>query len=64
MFICFVALILASYIRHIRGTKPELTKAFPSIAAILEGMQTIRCIEHVLTVTASAAFSVRGSAAF
>ena len=46
MFICFVALILASYIRHIRGTKPELTKAFPSMAAILEGMQTIRCIEH------------------
>lgn len=26
MFICFVALILASYIRHIRDTKPELTK--------------------------------------
>lgn len=46
MFICFVALILASYIRHIRGTKPELTNAFPSMAAILEGMQTIRCIEH------------------
>ena len=46
MFICFVALILASYIRHIRGTKPELTKAFPSMAAILEEMQTIRCIEH------------------
>ena len=46
MFICFVALILASYIRHIRDTKPELTKAFPSMAAILEEMQTIRCIEH------------------
>lgn len=46
MFICFVALILVSYIRHIRGTKPELTKAFPSMAAILEEMQTIRCIEH------------------
>ena len=46
MFICFVALILASYIRHIRDTKPELAKAFPSMAAILEEMQTIRCIEH------------------
>ncbi len=46
MFICFVVLILASYIRYIRDTKPELTKAFPSMAAILEEMQTIRCIEH------------------
>ena len=46
MFICFVALILASYIRHIRDTKPELSKSFPSMAAILEEMQTIRCIEH------------------
>lgn len=46
MFICFVALILASYIRHIRDTKTELTKAFPSMASILEEMQTIRCIEH------------------
>ena len=46
MFICFVALILASYIRHIRDTQPELAKAFPSMAAILEEMQTIRCIEH------------------
>ena len=46
MFICFVALILASYIRHIRDTKPELSKSFPSMSAILEEMQTIRCIEH------------------
>lgn len=46
MFICFVALILASYVRHIRDTKPELTKAFPAVASILEEMQTIRCIEH------------------
>ncbi|MBQ2332202.1 MAG: transposase [Bacteroidales bacterium] len=46
MFICFVALILASYIRHIRDTKPELTKVFPSMASILEEMQTVRCIEH------------------
>lgn len=46
MFICFVALILASYFRHIRDTKPELSKSFPSMSAILEEMQTIRCIEH------------------
>lgn len=46
MFICFVALILASYIRHIRDTKPELSKSFPSMSAILEEMQTIRCIER------------------
>ena len=46
MFICFVALILASYIRHIRDTKPELSKSFPSMSAILEEMKTIRCIEH------------------
>ena len=46
MFICFVALILASYIRHIRDTKPEPSKSFPSMSAILEEMQTIRCIEH------------------
>ena len=46
MFICFVALILASYIKHIRDTKPELSKSFPSMSAILEEMQTIRCIEH------------------
>ena len=42
MFICFVALILASYIRHIRDYKPELAKAFQSMTAILEEMQTIR----------------------
>lgn len=36
MFICFVALILASYIRHIRNTKPELAKIFSSMASVLE----------------------------
>ena len=46
MFICFVALILASYVRHIRDTKEELRDAFPSTEAILEEMRTIRCIEH------------------
>lgn len=46
MIICFVALIHASYIRHIRDTKPALAKVFPSMASILEERQTIRCIEH------------------
>ena len=46
MFICFVALILASYVRHIRDTKEELRTAFPSTESILEEMRTIRCIEH------------------
>lgn len=46
MFICFVALILASYVRHIRDTKEELRESFPSTESILEEMRTIRCIEH------------------
>lgn len=46
MFICFVALILASYVRHIRDTKEDLQDAFPSTESILEEMRTIRCIEH------------------
>ena len=46
MFICFVALILASYVSHIRDTKEELRDAFPSTESILEEMRTIRCIEH------------------
>lgn len=46
MFICLVSLLVASYIRHSRDTKPELTKAFPSMASILEEMQVIRSIEH------------------
>lgn len=46
MFICFVALILASYVRHIRDTKAEIRDAFPSTESVLEEMRTIRCIEH------------------
>ncbi len=46
MFICFVALILASYVRHIRDTKKELRETFISTESILEEMRTIRCIEH------------------
>lgn len=46
MFICFVALILASYVRHIRDTKKELRDEYPSTESILEEMRTIRCVEH------------------
>ena len=46
MFICFVALILASYVRHVRDTKEELQDNFHSTESILEEMRTIRCIEH------------------
>ena len=46
MFICFVALILASYVRYVRDTKRELRETFPSTESILEEMRTIRCIEH------------------
>lgn len=46
MFICFVALILASYVRHIRDTKEGLRDNLHSTESILEEMRTIRCIEH------------------
>ena len=46
MFICFVALILASYVRHIRDTTEGLRANFHSTESILEDMRTIRCIEH------------------
>lgn len=46
MFICFVALILASHVRHIRDTKEGLRDNFHSTESILEEMRTIRCIEH------------------
>jgi len=46
MFICFVALILASYIRHKKDSDEALSKNFPSTESILEEMRTIRCIEH------------------
>ncbi len=46
MFICFVGLILASYVRSIWQGKPELRKRFKSTEALLAEMRTIRCIEH------------------
>lgn len=46
MFICFVGLILASYVRAIRKGSEYLTEKFDSIESILAEMRTIRCIEH------------------
>lgn len=46
MFICFVRLILASYVRHMWEEDDYLHNKFDSTEAILEEMRTIRCIEH------------------
>ena len=46
MFICFVGLILASYVRAISKDNEYLKKKFRSIEDILAEMRTIRCIEH------------------
>lgn len=46
MFICFVGLVLASYVRSIRKGSEYLTEKFDSIESILAEMRTIRCIEH------------------
>ncbi len=46
MFICFVGLILASYVRSVWRSKPALRKKFKSTEAMLAEMRTIRCIEH------------------
>jgi len=40
-----VAMILGSYVRHIRQTT-ELKKMFCSFSEILDEMRPIRCIEH------------------
>lgn len=46
MFICFVGLILASYVRSFWESDEHLHKKFGSTEAILAEMRTIRCIEH------------------
>lgn len=46
MFICFVGLILASYVRFQWRKNETLNKKFSSTEAILAEMRTIRCIEH------------------
>lgn len=45
LFVLFVAMILGSYVRHIRQTT-ELKKVFCSYSEILDEMRPIRCIEH------------------
>lgn len=46
MFICFVGLILASYVRHVHKGNEYLRNKFDSAEHILAEMRSIRCIEH------------------
>lgn len=46
MFICFVGLILASYVRSVWESNDYLRKKFGSTESVLAEMRTIRCIEH------------------
>ena len=46
MFICFVGLILASYIRNVVKDNKELKDAYPSTESLMAEFRTIRCIEH------------------
>ena len=46
MFICFVGLILASYVRAVSKDNEYLKQKFGCIEDILAEMRTIRCIEH------------------
>ena len=46
MFICFVGLILASYVRSVHKGNEYLSKKFGAIEDILAEMRSIRCIEH------------------
>lgn len=46
MFICFIGLILASYVRSVWESDEYLRKKFDSTESVLAEMRTIRCIEH------------------
>ena len=46
MFICFVGLILASYVRHVHKGNEYLRNKFDSAEDILAEMRSIRCIKH------------------
>jgi len=46
MFICFVGLILASYVRSVSKDNEYLKQKFGCVEDILAEMRTIRCIEH------------------
>ena len=45
LFVLFVAMILGSYVRHVRQTT-ELKKMFCSYSEILDEMRPVRCVEH------------------
>lgn len=46
MFICFIGLILASYVRSVWEASDYLRSRFGSTESVLAEMRTIRCIEH------------------
>ena len=46
MFICFIGLILASYVRAVWEKNEYLRNRFGSTESLLAEMRTIRCIEH------------------
>ena len=46
MFICFIGLILASYVRAVWEKNEYLRSRFGSTESLLAEMRTIRCIEH------------------
>lgn len=46
MFICFIGLILVSYVRSVHKSNEYLRNKFKSVEDILAEMQSIRCIEH------------------
>lgn len=46
MFICFIGLILASYVRSVWESSEYLRRKFGSTESVLAEMRTIRCIEH------------------
>ena len=46
MFVCFIGLILASYVRSVHKQNEYLRTKFASIEDILAEMRSIRCIEH------------------
>lgn len=45
-FICFISLILASYVKSVWNADDYLRKRYTSVEAMLAEMRTIRCIEH------------------
>lgn len=46
MFICFIGLVLASYVRSVWESNDYLRKKFGSTESVLAELRTVRCIEH------------------